>query len=215
MIHPVTVQSGKADSLPVTLSEVKEHLRVSHSDDDSYITSLISVALSSVEKQTRRACVRKTVIAWFTHWASQYERYALPLPPYIETTSTNPFLAYYDTDDNLIAIPAHPTPIATEGNLKNVIVEKDLGALESGCAFVSLKAAFAKPSLTKNREGRIRFQYKAGYDSTTFPAALKQAVFLMCAHFYDTREPVAFNATPMMIQKSVDYLCDQYKVGRH
>ena len=42
-------RTTEATQLPVTLATAKEHLRVDHSDDDTYITGLIWAATRTIE----------------------------------------------------------------------------------------------------------------------------------------------------------------------
>jgi len=44
-------------SEPLIVSEVKDHLRVDHDDDDNYIDGLIKAARQFVEKRTGIACL--------------------------------------------------------------------------------------------------------------------------------------------------------------
>lgn len=46
---------------PVTLAEAKAHLRVDHSDDDAFVTSLIDAARAFMESYTRQRFITQTV----------------------------------------------------------------------------------------------------------------------------------------------------------
>jgi hypothetical protein len=50
---------------PVTLAEIKAHLRITHGEEDAYLTALIPVATRMVEKYLSRRIVSQQVRAWF------------------------------------------------------------------------------------------------------------------------------------------------------
>ena len=50
---------------PITLAEVKAHLRITHSAEDAYLTALIPVATRMVERYLSRRIVSQQVRAWF------------------------------------------------------------------------------------------------------------------------------------------------------
>ena len=65
---------------PVTLAEAKTHMRVTYTDDDAYITTLLKIARRNVEKRHNKSLVLKTVTAIVSNGNGKVE---LPYPPVI------------------------------------------------------------------------------------------------------------------------------------
>ena len=78
---------------PVTLAEMKTHLRVDHADEDSYIQALISAAREYVEEQTGRRLMYTTQTQKYDSWPTEMELRWSPLSTvtsivYTDTSST-------------------------------------------------------------------------------------------------------------------------------
>ena len=82
----------------------------------------------------------------------------------------------------------------------------------NNCAFISMNDDFGYPTLSIYKEARVLITFTAGSDS--IPKPLHQAMLLLISHYYDTREPVAYNANPLKVPRSVDFLCNQHKIRR-
>ena len=110
------------DAAPVTtlvsLAEAKEHLRVDHSNDDTYITTLIDVATDVVESFTRTKLISQ-------RWNIYYDEF----PPYIDLqigiVSQVFSVRYYDQDNVLQTLPT--TDYDVDINVKPVEYTKRLG----------------------------------------------------------------------------------------
>lgn len=178
---------------PITTAQAKEHLRVDHDSDDAYIATLIKVVRQSVEISTGRALTQnQTISAAYQFFPRAYERIVLPRPPFVEMVS----LQYYDANQEL-----------------QTVTEYEIDNSGNGCAYLSMNTGnFTFPTLSSEHEGRVIANYRAGYAVEDVPAPLYQAMLLLLGHYYDTREPVAYNANPMPVPRSVDFLCRQYKV---
>ena len=70
-----TTLISPAANLPVTLTEVKEHLRIesTFTTDDAYIRSLIHMATLQAENITRRKLVTQTWKAFYDEWPRRWE----------------------------------------------------------------------------------------------------------------------------------------------
>lgn len=192
MIYPYSIKrTTDSSSEPITLAEAKEHLRVDHSTDDTYIQTLIKVARQSVEISTGRSLASgQTYVAGYQFFPYMYDRLVIPRPPFSTVSSVK----YHDAEDTEQTLSASSYVVDSSG---------------SGCALLSMTDNFDYPTLTKNREARVLVTFTAG---DTPPEPLYQAMLLLITHYYDTREPVAYNANPMKVPRSVDFLCRQYKV---
>lgn len=85
MLH----QIKKPERLPVSLAEVKAHLRLDHAHEDEYLQGLIQAATTSIEDYTGRALLEQT---WRVIWrrdpaeggGSGLREIVLPYPPLLD-----------------------------------------------------------------------------------------------------------------------------------
>ena len=93
-IKPSSIKVSVAPTdLVVTVDELKTHLRVSHSDDDTYIQSVIKAATQFVEQYTRQVLPETTFIAYYDYVSDlEITRY-----PISSITS----IQYYDSSNSL------------------------------------------------------------------------------------------------------------------
>ena len=53
---------------PVTLDEIKDHLKILHDNENSTLESLIKAARESIEKESNRSFVQQTILLTFNSW---------------------------------------------------------------------------------------------------------------------------------------------------
>lgn len=177
-------------SEPVTLDEAKAQLRVSDTADDSYITDLIAVARDYAENFTGRALLQQDWKATFDSGdIPSGNTIELPRPPLQSVES----IAYLDTDGNSQALASSYYTVDTISQPGRILFE-DLPDIKSTLAALTVT-------------------YRAGYaNAAAVPAAIKHAILLMVAHFYDVREPVVMGVAPSRVPLSADTLLRQMKV---
>lgn len=177
---------------PLTLDEVKAHLRLRHSSEDDYLTSLITTARQMAEEDTRRALMTQTwrlaldqvplvgveewwegirdgAVTWST--ASAIE---LPRPPLQSVTH----LKTYDEED--VGTIADP-------NIYYVETGSDPGR-------ISLRAGGTWPTGTRRSSG-VEVEFIAGYASAAaVPRPILHGMLLVIAELYRTREALDVGA---------------------
>ena len=179
---------------PVSLAEAKAHLRVDHTNDDSYISTLITASRQSLEISTRRSLgTGQTYQVSYHSFPTVYNRLVIPNPPIVSVTS----LQYYDVNNSLITVDS------TKYHVENQ---------SEGVGYISLDDGFSRPTISKERIAPVVLTYNTGY--ANLPKPLHQSILLLVAHYYDTREPVAMGVAPMKVQRSVDFIVDQYKIRK-
>ncbi len=179
---------------PVTLDEAKAHLRlIDFTEDDVYITTLISVARRAVEDMIGRALIDTTFTQTATTWqlATGLLRGNARM---IDSLKYDDVAAVEQTVD---------------------AGEYELVAFADGCAALYLRDTFTEPDLyAQAGAGRIRIEFTAGYGAAAnaVPQPLTQAVLYMITHLYDNRAPVGVNVNLNKMPFTVEALSNPYKI---
>lgn len=148
--------------LPLTLEQVKDHLRVDGTTEDALLTALIGAATEHVQNITNRQLMRATYRLFLDRLPSSVP---LPRPPFAHITSITAI------DENGQEAVFEETYYTTS-ELEHATIR---GVLDSGWYASTYKD--------------IVIEYEAGYeDATKVPEAIKQAMLLIIGHLYENRE---------------------------
>jgi uncharacterized phiE125 gp8 family phage protein len=160
-----------AIACPVTLAEAKLHLRVDHTDEDTYIQTLIEAATGWAEEYTGRAFSSSTWVKVLPEFPSEDE-IILERAPLISVTS----VVYRDEDNAAQTMAAADYQVDTRSEPGKIVLAKDTDWPD-----------------TYERIDAVAVTFTAGY--STVPAGVKQAILLMVGHMYAHREEVTVGVT--------------------
>lgn len=181
-----------ATTEPVTTAEAKTHLRITHTDEDAYIATLIKAARMEIENRIRRTLITQTWELHLTDWPWQtYIR--LPKGTLRSVTS----LIYTDDDGN------------------NDTVSTDVYGVDANSTpgRIYLKPDQTWPSESLYEGTPIKITYVVGYGdaSTDVPQALIHAVKLLVGDLYENRETIVVGQT-INTSRAIESLVAPYKV---
>jgi len=163
MLPPVLI-TPPSDT-PVSLSEVKGHCRVDHNDDDAVLEALLAAAVDHLDGWTGilgRCIVSQT-------WRQDFPSFGcmrLALGPVKSIAS----VTYYDADN-------------AQQTLSSDIYTLLTGPLGD---YVVLKPDQSWPE-HYSRPDAVSVTYEAGAEPEDVPAAIKAAILLLVAHWYENR----------------------------
>lgn len=183
-----------ASTASISRSELKAHARVYHTQDDTYLDTLIVTATQIIEAETRRAMINRAFAFQLEAFPADRE-IILPRSPLSTVTS----VTYTDTDG------ATQTLSASTYHVYSV----------NGVGRVVLKSSSSWPDTqdTGNLDVTVNFTAGYGATATSVPAGLKHATLLAATHLYDNRTSVnvgnIVNELPMTVQR----LIVQYHTG--
>lgn len=168
---PISVVTPAAAE-PVTVAEMKEHLRVDWDEEDTYIGDLITACRRMFTGMTNRVCVNEKYTERFENWPRDKGEILLQRAP-LSTVST---VVYTDT--------AGATNSWASSNYTTVTGQ------EPGRLVLKFSGQWPTDSLQPGLP--IVVTYTSGYGTSAddVPADLKLAIKAMVAHYYDNREPV-------------------------
>lgn len=153
-----------ASSLPVALADVKEHVRVDHTDEDALISAYLEAACVAVAEMSGRVLAAET---WRLSIPGASGDLRLPKSPVQSVAS----ITYYDMDG-----------IEQSANVADFYLFAD-----EDRAILRPKDGKAWPSV-QAREDALSVDFVAGYSA--LPGNLRQAVLMLAAHWHQNREAV-------------------------
>ncbi len=154
--------------MPITLAQVKSHLRLEHADEDEYLGFLIQGATESVQHHMGRSLMMQT-------WQKVYYQEQ----SYSNQISKQPILP------NLVSLPSPPfVKITQMMGCKKGEVPQEIKhyrvKFRGDLAVVEIDQAFVKVDII----------YEAGYGDRPedIPADIKQVILQMVGLFYQKRQ---------------------------
>ena len=168
----------------LSLSEVKEHLRVEVTDDDTLIGNLLTAAYSFVEKYCDSTILDTEKVDYLDCFQSEI---ILKNSPAQSITS----IAYNDEDS------------AAQSQTDYYLDTREQRAV--------LKPEYndSWPS-TDNTYGNVVITYQAGYAST--PEQVNQAVLMIIGSLYEQRENHIIGVSIDKVPMSVELLLEPYRI---
>ena len=162
---------------PVSLAEAKAHLRVTHNDDDTYISTLINSARSTVEQFCGIALVQQSWSVFCDVWRSQ-GIFNLPLSPVMSITD----LLIYGEDD--VAATVDPSHYFLDAASKP--------------PRLILRTGRSVPTPGRRANG-IELKLVAGFgtSASSVPNQIKQALLIIIADWYAARGDVDAGDVPL------------------
>lgn len=189
---------------PVSLAEAKLSLHVDHSEENTFISGLISAARGWAEKYTWRAIGLAT--------------YRLSLDRFPEKCSRPTWRVPWSSDPIMLANP----PLASVASLEYV---DDDGATQTMDEADYVADADAEPARifpaygtywpsTRSMPAAVKVTYQAGYaNAAATPPEIKTAILLLVGHWFQNREAVVTGTISSDVQLSAGALLEPYRVG--
>ncbi|MCX5570421.1 head-tail connector protein [Kaistia nematophila] len=174
---------------PVSLADVKAHLRVDGTAEDSLLQAAILAACTHVESETRRKLIAQGWRLYLDEWPSG-RAIELPVAPLISVES----ITLYD-----IVGAAH-------------VLDPDDYRVDAARLPPRIVAKL-RPQAALYDNG-IEIDVTAGYgvSSLAVPAALRQAILMLVAHWYEHRGAVGFDRAGDVAPLGFEALIAPYRV---
>lgn len=179
-----------AASNVLTTSEVKEHLKVDTTADDTLIDNLIIAATNSCQEYTNRFFIETEITQYGDKWSDVAELFKSPVIADLFN------ILYYDTNGD-------PQVLATSKYTLDNISQPARLAPAPGESWPDIIDGF----------NAVEVNYKVGTRlAANVDNAIKQALLLTIGHWYQNREAVIVGRQVNEMPMSAKYLLDQYKI---
>ncbi|WP_045726751.1 MULTISPECIES: head-tail connector protein [Xanthomonas] len=206
LVTPPAVDAFTGIAEPVSLAQVKLHLRVDVAEDDALILALISSARQMAETLTNRQLLSAT-------WNLVLDAFPGPsligvpagttysIPEHAILIAKGPVQAvtsivYQDMNRNLVTLPPTDYVVTSTDDLTRI---------------TPIFGQTWQPTLPQI--GAVNVQFLAGYaDSTQVPEGIKHWIKLRVDSLYNQRGEVAFTRGNMSKLPYVDALLDPYRI---
>lgn len=201
------------DVEPITVDEVKLHLKIDHTDDDVYIAALVHAARVFCEQWTGRAFTNQTWKLTLQQWPTRYRSDQWWDGPRLGAMSE----LHHDAD-------RVPLPKGEIQSITSVVTYDDSDADTTWGAEnyrltadgeLARKEGVTWPTALRASDA-IEITYIAGYgeDWNAVPMALRQGLTMLVSHWYENRAPVNIGNITTQLPLSVGAALGQFKIMR-
>ena len=164
-------------SEPISIYEVKEHLRIdplgSYDYEESKLSLLITAARQYMEETLGRAFITQVWDLVLDTWPENY--ITIPLPPLVVTVApatVTPVITYYDTDDVMHTLASTTYYVDTYS--------------EPGR--IALNESETWPTESLRPANAIFVRFTCGGTAASVPEPLNNAMLMLIGHYYENRE---------------------------
>jgi len=188
------------DVEPVTLTEVKKHLRLAtttaeataYTSEDDLLNRLITVARIQAEQETGRAFITQTKTMYLDKWpADTFIR--LPYPPLQSAVVTYRLEDDDDYDETLSTVDTDTVS-------------------EPGRIVLQPNESWPSGTLYTDKPIKIEFDCGYGDEADDVPEGIKSAILLKISDLYENRGEVVMGVSVSKIADAVDSLLRQYRI---
>lgn len=198
----------------VTLAEAKQHLRVTASDDDNYITGLISMALDACSNYVGYSIKKGTAKYGFDSFTGS--------PALINPVNglNIPSGNYLRVNSRVLAVNSvsyvNSSQAVTAFSGSDWIVAPDPMGNYTRNIFIN-----TSPSSITDDTIKYIVEVSEGFNivgtssvdpDTIFPMSIKHAALLLVGQYYDNRNAIVVGAIQAKISLGFEYLLDPYKI---
>jgi hypothetical protein len=190
----------------ISLSEAKAHLRVTHTSDDSYITTLIIASLEAASHYVGFSIQEAVVRYGFAELAGQ--------PAMINPLNGSPL-----TIGNYLRVPSRVISFdhLYYVNANNTVVEFNAADfIDSPDLFsnfgLNIYVNSLPTSLTDDNTKYIA-EVTEGFTPEAFPEVVKIACMLMIGQYYDNRQNIIVGTISSDMPFGANHLLDKYKIS--
>lgn len=191
----------RADSAtePVSVTTLKEHLRVSSNSENDLIKSIGQAARRYTEDFTNRALTKQS-------WRLTLDDF--PRRNYIELNRSP---LYSSTGLTVTYQRSTDAGSTTRTTFSSTNYEVDT---ESEPGRIVLRRNQSWPTDTLARSNGVRVDFEAGYGtgSSTVPPGMKHAIKILSGHWYENREEVVVGTVTKRIEQASRSLLWQHRV---
>jgi uncharacterized phiE125 gp8 family phage protein len=183
---------------PVSVSEAKAHLRVDISDDDSYISTLITAAREWCEQYLDRTLIN-------TQWTMRLDSFPyeieLPRPPIATSGTTTAVSLTYTLGDDSTATLSTTAYRVDRSSTPGVVRQ--------------LRAGTWPANLDDYNAVAVTWWAGYGASGTSVPAAIRHAILMLVGHWYESRSSVLTGSISKEIEFGVKSLLDSQRWGSY
>lgn len=183
---------------PVTLAEAKAHCRVDTSDDDTYIGTLITAARQWVEEYLDRSLVN-------TQWTMRLDAFPyeieLPRPPIASSGTVTAVTLTYTLGDDSTATLSTSAYRVDRQSTPGVVRQLRNGTWPA--------------NLDDYNAVQVTWWGGYGASGTSVPAAIRHAMLMLIAHWYEYRGAVLTGTMSKEIEYGVKSLLDSQRWGSY
>lgn len=194
---------------PISLSEAKSYLRITDTDDDTLISSLITAMRQQCEAWTGRALMTQTWTLWLDHFPTSRSKNA-PKEGYYQLP-----IDYFDGVDRLLEI-SRP-PLQSVSFLKTYDTANAEAVFSATNYYVDTSSTPGRIALNQSCSwptglravNAVEVEFVAGYgNASDVPEAIKQGILLGIKHLFANKSKLfeSDESSPGLLQLNQDMI---------